>query len=242
MMALPTQEPIQSPVMSRSRITVLINSEVRLLGEGLAFALAREAALSVCGCCDTLADTLAKIPRLQPDIVLLNVSLSTGIDAIRQIRDVAPPVRIVALAVADDPVDVIAWAEAGAVGYIASTAGLDEVVPLLSNIMRGEQPCSGRVAAGLLQRLHDIARVAVSPSACPSAAPTIRELQIVEMIATGLSNKEIALRLNISLATTKSHVHNLLGKLGVQRRGQVASWMNHRKTSAGAAFRPPTEA
>jgi len=225
MNADPVRQQFQPSVIAPRRIAVLIHSGIRLVGEGLAFALESEPALSVCGYCPTLADLLEKIRLLNPDAVLLNLPLSLGTEAIARIRAISQQVRIMALAVADDPADVIAWAEAGAAGFIASTAGLDEVVPILLNILRGEQPCSGRVAAGLLQRLHDMARLAAG-APIPPASPTARESQIVEMIAAGLSNKEIALRLNISLATTKSHVHNLLAKLGVQRRGQVASRMH----------------
>jgi len=60
------------------------------------------------------------------------------------------------------------------------------------------------------------------------SVPTAREIQVLEMIGEGLSNKEIARRLNIGVATTKSHVHNLLGKLGLQRRSQVATWIRGR--------------
>ncbi len=223
------------------RPAVLIASEIRLLGEGLAMALGREGTFRICGCAGDIEDTPRQIALLHPDIVLLNAALQTGMAAIRQIRAAGATVKIVALAVAEDPTDVIAWAEAGAAGYIPSSAGLDDVVPLLSNIMRGEQPISGRVAAGLLQRLHDAARQTASPPAM-AACPTARELQILEMIGTGLTNKEIARRLNIGLATTKSHVHNLLGKLGLQRRGQAASWMHDRQARGANASRPANPA
>jgi len=90
------------------------------------------------------------------------------------------------------------------------------------DIHGGEQLCSGRVAAELLHRIAvteslDIGRNAPSPA----LALTRREREAAELIATGLSDKEIARRLNISLATAKAHVHNVLSKLNVQRRGQV---------------------
>jgi DNA-binding NarL/FixJ family response regulator len=81
-----------------------------------------------------------------------------------------------------------------------------------------------RVAAGLLRRLAVTVSRGKSPNAAsPAPALTARERQTAELIGTGLSDKEIARRLNISLVTTKSHVHNLLGKLNAQRRGQVVS-------------------
>src|SRR5262249_1490812 len=115
------------------------------------------------------------------------------------------------------------WAEAGVIGYIPGTAALSDLARLLVDIHSGEQICSGRVAAGLLRR---IARTAgqgtVRNAHFRVPVLTKRERQAAGLIRSGLSDKEIARRLNISLATTKSHVHNLLGKLNVRRRSQVA--------------------
>jgi DNA-binding NarL/FixJ family response regulator len=219
---------------------VIVVSEVRLLGEGLALALEREASLSVCGCFGALDDALRSLAPLQPDIVLLNTSLRAATDAITRLRAVAPGVKVIALAIDENLEDVVAWAQAGAAGYIPSTAALRDVAPLLADIVRGEQPCAARVAAGLLRRVGDMspskgfAAATVSP-----AMPTAREMQVLEMISSGLSNKEIARRLNIGLATTKSHVHNLLGKLGLQRRGQAASWIRAQQARSDVGNRPP---
>jgi DNA-binding NarL/FixJ family response regulator len=128
--------------------------------------------------------------------------------------------RIVVFAVNENERDIVAWAQAGAVGYIPSSAALSDLVRLVADIRDGKQVCSGRVAAGLLRRVA----LASPPDSGRVAAPALtrRERQTAELIRVGLSDKEIARQLNISLATTKSHVHNLLGKLNVQRRSQVA--------------------
>ena len=135
--------------------------------------------------------------------------------------------RVVAFVLRETEEDIISWAEAGVIGYIPSTAGPAEVVRLLMEINSGEQVCSGRVAAGLLRR---IALTAGSDNGRNGPFPvpplTKRERQAAELIRTGLSDKEIARRLNISLATTKSHVHNLLGKLNAHRRSEVATHLS----------------
>jgi two-component system, NarL family, nitrate/nitrite response regulator NarL len=219
----------ESPANSDTRIGVLIASEIPLLGEGLARALARERLVCVCGYCADHADAIAKVAELQPDVVLLNAALQTGRELIARIRATGPQVRVVALAIAEEPEDVIGWAEAGAAGYIPGTTALRDLAPLLADIMRGEQPCSARVAASLLERLRTVAQAGSGNGTdVLRPVPTAREMQILEMIGDGLSNKEIARQLNIGLATTKSHVHNLLGKLGLQRRSQAASWIRGR--------------
>src|SRR3989442_8173668 len=89
--------------------------------------------------------------------------------------------------------------------------------------MRGEQVCSTRISAGLLRRIAAGPRAAGASAATADAtALTAREDQVVRLVAAGLSNKEIARRLDIGLATVKSHVHNVLGKLTLERRSQVA--------------------
>jgi DNA-binding NarL/FixJ family response regulator len=148
-----------------------------------------------------------------------------------RLRREAPNAAIIACALRETNDDVIAWAEAGVSGYIPNTVRLDQFVASLKRILAGEQTCSGQVAAGLLRRVA----AAANPGNASAAARrlTRREHQVAELIAARLGDKEIARQLNISLATTKSHVHNLLGKLNVRQRGDVALALN------GHQFSPP---
>jgi DNA-binding NarL/FixJ family response regulator len=122
-------------------------------------------------------------------------------------------------------------------GYIPNTTPLSDVIDLLAEIAQGRQACSTDVAGGLLRRIahtgHEI------PSFVLPASLTDREREILRLIGAGLSNKDIARRLNISLATTKAHVHNLLGKLNVRRRGEATAWMHGRSNGLGAPAASP---
>jgi DNA-binding NarL/FixJ family response regulator len=197
---------------------VLIVSEIRLLREGFAEALGRTGHFSISVRCASPDQALAEIASSRPDVSVLDASLPDAIDWVRKVRELAPQVRVVALAVAETVDAVIAWAEAGVAGYIPRTAGLADVGAILVGILEGEQVCSRWVAAGLLQGF----RTRSKSNAALSLGLTNREAEIVALISAGLSNKDIARRLNIGVATTKSHVHNLLTKLQVQRRGQAA--------------------
>src|SRR5207302_10027 len=159
----------------------------------------------------------------QPDIVLLDGRMPEGAAAARRALDEAPGMRIVVSSVRETEDDVVAWAEAGVIGYIPRTTSLADFVRLMMDIHSGEQVCSGRVAAGLLRRIAHTANGSTRRNR-PVARPALtrRERQTAELIKSGLSDKEIARRLNISVATTKSHVHNLLGKLNARRRTEVA--------------------
>jgi len=175
------------------------------------------------GLFDNLQEASRGIVVNQPDIVLLDEAFPDGPMAVRRIRDFIPQIPVVVIAAAETPVEIIAWAEAGVGGYIPRTAGIADVVPRLIGIMRD---CSESGAAGLLRRISNVGATNGehrNTSLPPMLTP--REAQIVQMIFLGMSNKDIARHLNIGLATTKTHVHHLLGKLNLQRRGQAASWM-----------------
>jgi two-component system, NarL family, nitrate/nitrite response regulator NarL len=199
---------------------------VRFTRESIAELLERDPLVTVVGQCANLSEAVALSPALEADVVLLDARLADGPAGVRHALEIAPGMRIVVSAVRETEDDIIAWAEAGVIGYIPRTAARVDFVRLVREIHHGEQMCSGRVATGLLRRIALSARRRPERGAGLSLPVlTRRERQAAELIRTGLSDKEIARQLNISLATTKSHVHNLLGKLQVHRRSQVAEWL-----------------
>jgi DNA-binding NarL/FixJ family response regulator len=203
---------------------LLIASEIRLFGECLARLLDENEMISISGYCLTYDDLQGKIEQLEPDLLLLDAAFHDGIPLVRSLRRRAPRVQIVVIALAETTESVITWAEAGVAGYIPRTAALADVARTVLGISRGEQACLPTVAAGLIRRLRNLhAASEQAQDASPPPSLTQRESQIAELIGAGFSNKEIARRLNIGLSTTKSHVHNLLGKLEVRQRGQAAA-------------------
>jgi two-component system nitrate/nitrite response regulator NarL len=221
------------------RLSILIVSDVRFFREALAEILGRDQAFWIFTVSASVNHSLNLALERRPDIVLFDAAFPNGTGAVRRICNVAPGVRVVVLAIAETEENIITWAEAGAAGYVPATTALADLNSLLAAIMRGEQHCSGHVVAGLLRR---IAKGAYSRNA-RSDAPfptrlTARELQIVRLVADGLSNKHIARQLKIGVGTTKSHVHNLLGKLGLQRRSQVTRWIGEHDLRLDPAPRP----
>ena len=219
-------DPAVDPARGGPGLRILLIWGVRFTGECLVELLGRDPLVSVVELCTDISEAVVLAPTLQADIVLLDARMPEGVAAVRRALDMAPGMRIVVSSVRDTEDDIIAWAEAGVIGYIPSTTSLGDFVRLIMEIHSGEQVCSARVAAGLLRRIA----LTASPGNgnggnAPFPVPTLtkRERQAAELIRTGLSDKEIARRLNISLATTKSHVHNLLGKLNARRRSEVAT-------------------
>lgn len=206
-------------------IRLLILSDIRFFREGLAEILTREHAYQIVVAA-TVAEAFDVTRIAPPDMILIDTTLPEGRTGVTRLRELAPEVRLVALAVAEIDAEIIAWAEAGVSGYLPRSAALSDLVGYLNAIMHGEQACSMQVAGGLLRwiAIDRHKRVSQQDSAPPPSL-TAREEEVAGLIGAGFSNKEIARRLCIGLATTKSHVHSLLGKLALERRTQVARWV-----------------
>lgn len=210
-------------------LRLLIISDVCFVREALASMLERDPSIAAVRCADP-AEVTALNLTAEADAVLVHTALREGPKVAARLRDAAPHLPIIACALRETNDDVIAWAEAGVSGYIPNSVRLDQFVRLVQGILAGEQVCSGRIAAGLLRRIA----ASANPGGGTSAARhlTRRERQVAELIAARLGDKEIARHLNISLATTKSHVHNLLNKLNVRQRGHVSTALSGQPPSA----------
>ena len=220
--------PHQAVVLPRDarRLHIAVVCGARFVREALAETLDRDPLVSVIGLCADLIEAVALHPILQADVVLVDAAIPEGPNVLRRALDIAPEMRIVAFAVRETEDDIVAWAEAGVIGYVPSTAALADLVRLVMDIHSGEQVCSGRVAARLIRRIAFLAnRTNERYTRFLAPGLTERERLVAELLRIGLSNKEIARRLSISLGTTKSHVHSLLGKFNARRRKQVADYL-----------------
>jgi DNA-binding NarL/FixJ family response regulator len=163
---------------------------------------------------------VSRVSSYPPDVVLVDVR---RLDALRLVHELAVlhGTRVVAVELADGDLCALACAEAGAIGAVRSSATLDELVGAVSSALAGEAVFPPSVVAHLVQRV-----AALTTSSRLRSLPTgitRREREVLALMTEGLSNKEIAGRLNLELATVKNHVHRILRKLDVQRRTQAAA-------------------
>jgi two-component system, NarL family, nitrate/nitrite response regulator NarL len=196
----------------------VVVSEIRLYREGIILLLGRDPHLDVIGAAATHRDA-GPLLEEAPDVVLLDTPLANADAALAELG--APAQKVVVLGVAEQEADVIAWAEAGAAGYVSREGSRDDLSAALEAAAAGETIASPRMVAALLRRLNAVAHDATSRDATATLTP--RERQVAELIGEGLSNKEIASVLCIEVTTAKNHVHNILRKLGVSGRGQAAA-------------------
>jgi DNA-binding NarL/FixJ family response regulator len=202
-------------------IRIVIVGEIRLYRDGLAEVLSRKPGVEVVGSLGPGDDAYVAISRLRPDVVLLDMVTAGSHAAVSRVRELAPDTRVVALGIADVERDVIRCAEAGIAGYVPREGSLDSLVEAIESAVLGELLCSPRMAGTLLRRIAALARR--GPDGAGSDSLTSRETEILRLIEEGRSNKDIARHLGIEVATVKNHVHNLLEKLHVHRRGEAAA-------------------
>jgi DNA-binding NarL/FixJ family response regulator len=225
------------PDLARSRgqdgeavIRIAIVSDVRLYRDGLAMVLSGESGLVVVASAAPCDVDAAALERWAPHIVLVDSGTIRTSNIIAELALASPRARVIAVAVQEDAKDeVIACAEAGVAGFVARDASAAELVDVIRTVTAGEARCSPRVTALLLQRLALTA--ARYGGLGLHGQLTLREREIVALIEAGLSNKDIARRLHIEVATVKNHVHSILGKFGVRRRGEAAAIVRARNRS-----------
>ncbi len=202
-------------------IGLLIVSDIRLYREGLAQMLGREDGLRVVGTVADPQNALAAIGDSRPDVVLVDQAMPGALGFMRAARQGSPAPAIVALGVPDVATEVVAWAEAGIAGYVSRDAGVPELIAMVQGVGRGELLCSPRIAAALLRRVTALSSVHGLPAG--SSRLTARETEVLALVERGCGNKDIARQLGIEVPTVKNHVHNILEKLQVHRRGEAAA-------------------
>lgn len=213
------------------KIRVLIVAAIGLYRESLARFLDDHGDIRVLDTVRDHAAALARVGELRPDVVLLDMAVPETPTAVRAMAQAAPEAKVVALAVADREHELVTCDEAGVVGYVSPDDSLRDLVATIQSAARGETRCSPRIATALTRRLSTLARTGGARSS--SAGLTAREVEILDLIDQGFSNKEIAQRLVIEVPTVKNHVHNILTKMQVHRRGQAAARMR------GGLVEPP---
>lgn len=210
-------EPASAPHMVR----IFIVGDIRLYRDSLAQVLGRHQGFEVIASVADRHAAYEAIQTLRPDVLLLDMATPGSHEAVGRIREVAPETRVVALGIAELEPDILSCAEAGVSGYVPREGSLESLADAIQAAVRGELRCSPQIAGTMLRRIATLS--ADRRETADPGTLTLRETEIVRLIDIGCSNKEIARRLGIEVATVKNHVHNLLEKLHVHRRGQAAA-------------------
>jgi DNA-binding NarL/FixJ family response regulator len=200
--------PGEEPDAARARVYLVDDHPV--VRAGLVALLGARPDVDVVGEAATAEAALEAIPRVRPDLVLMDLQLGAGMDgvaAIRRLAEQPDAPRVLVLTTYDNDADILRAIEAGASGYLLKDADPRELVDAIHAAVAGQAALGPRVATRLVARLRG-----------DDSTLTVREIEIVELVADGLGNAEIGRRLFISEATVKSHLVHVFAKLDAANR------------------------
>jgi two-component system nitrate/nitrite response regulator NarL len=218
---------------SEGPVRLMVVDDHTLFRRGLVALLASDSSLAVIGEASDAGEAVRKAATLQPDVILLDNHLpgATGIQALPGLKDAAPNARVILLTVSEDAEDLQAALRAGAHGYLLKTIEGDLLAQAIHRAMKGEAVVSPEMTGKLVTAFR---AASTPPPAEPPPAPdplaqlSAREMQVLEQIALGASNKEIARTLEIAETTVKIHVQHILRKLNLSSRVQAAVFASGR--------------
>jgi two-component system nitrate/nitrite response regulator NarL len=208
---------------------IVVLTPVRLLGDSLAICLRSRPDMIVLAVVGDLASLRQELATAETDLVLIDVTLGIDLYDVRSIAAERPEVALVALGLSERRQEVIRCGRAGFSGYVSREASVEALCKALFDIVEGRLACPAEISGGLLRALFRTVAAPEEPSI--DHALTGRESEVLKLIGGGLSNKEIARELCLSVATVKHHVHHVLDKLHLARRAQAmrrvrdAPWM-----------------
>jgi NarL family two-component system response regulator LiaR len=203
-------------------IRVLVVDDHPVVRRGIKSLLAEEDGIDLAGEAANGLEALQQVEKLRPDVILMDLVMPEmgGIEAIQRITAVHPQARILVMTsfAADDK--VFPSIKAGALGYLLKDSDPEDMLRMIRQVYRGELSIHPSIARKVIQELNrssDAMRGPLTPSPL-----TVREVEILQLLAQGVENKEIARRLSLQDATVRTHVSNILGKLQLANRVQAA--------------------
>ncbi|NRQ39533.1 response regulator transcription factor [Nonomuraea sp. NN258] len=216
-------------------IRVLVADDQALVRAGVRMLLQAAGDMEVVGEADDGAEAVRQAERHLPDVILMDLRMPRvdGLEAIKRVLAARPGARIVVLTTFADDANVYAALRAGAVGFLVKDDEPERMVDAVRRAAAGEQ----LLAPSVLRRVVERFLAAEEQAAPAPAGLTERELEVLALVGTGLSNAEIAEELRIGVTTVKSHLAAAMEKLGLRNRIQAAV-VAHRSGLVDAAFRP----
>lgn len=207
-------------------IRLLLVDDQALFREGLRTLLSVHPDIDVVGEAGNGDEAIVRAADTKPDVILMDLRMPVldGVAATRRLSQIQPACRIIVLTTFDDDEHIFDGLRAGAVGYLLKDVSSEKLLEAIRAAARGESFLQPSVAAKVI---NEFARLTDPHLLAPNPQPLVenlseRELEVLQQVATGASNKEIAAVLFITEGTVKNHLTNILGKLGVRDRTQAA--------------------
>ncbi len=205
---------------------VLVADDQAAVREGLVTLIETLPGFEVVGAASSGDAAVALVERDAPDVVLMDLRMSggDGIEATRRIRQAHPATRVVVLTTYADDASIVGALGAGATGYLTKDAGRDDIRRALEAAAAGQAVMDPEVQARLLQT----STLAATGTGAPPEGLTEREVEVLRLMAAGLSNNEISRQLYVSEATVKTHINHIFTKTNSRDRSQAVAYAHRR--------------
>ena len=216
-----------------AKIRILLIEDNRLLREGIAAILNAQSDLEVVARAeDGDAVNQLKSMKRTPDVILLDLGLEkeNSLNLMRVLRETVPAARIIAMDIFPEQLDVVEFVKAGGSGFILKNASSKDYVETIRAVVAGTKVLPQALTSSLFTQIVESALKTGNGIPSNSIQLTTREREIVSLISEGLGNKEIAERLHIATFTVKSHIHNILDKLALNTRLQIAAFVRRKES------------
>lgn len=223
------------PLRAVEMIELVVLGRYKLFRECLSSMLSDLGGYSVQDFSYERKNLIQELESLCPDVVLIDVSKGDEFaearvfQLIQRIRCECASIRIIILGVSEIEPEILRCIEEGVSGYVAKDSTAEELHSAVQLVIRGEAVCPPRLAYSMFSRLTELSRECQRSRRVDALALTPREMEVLQLIAEGLSNQRIAERLSLSIYTVKNHVHHVLDKLQVKRRAEAVEHAYQRR-------------
>jgi len=206
------------------KIRILLIEDNRILREGITAMINKQRDVRVAAVSDGRENTLAKARLVKPHVVLMDLGLDSqnSLDVVQSVKKEFPGIKIIGMGLVPTQSDILEFVQAGAEGFLLKNATVEEVMKTIRAVTSGETVLPPPMTGSLFSQVAEHALLKGKRNLRGAVRMTQREKEIIALIVEGMSNKQIAVRLNIATFTVKSHVHNILEKLALQSRLQIA--------------------
>jgi DNA-binding NarL/FixJ family response regulator len=200
-------------------IRVAIVEDNRTTREGLQTIINLAFGMKCVLTCATAGEALEKVPRSAPDVVLMDIQLPdrSGIECVSRLKPVLPDAQFIMVTVYEDPDRIFSALRAGACGYLLKRSATDQVVTAIRDVRHGGAPMSSEIARKVIAEFHTQGQ-----STSEVEQLSAREKEVLEMLARGFSNKDIADRMSITVESVRWHLKHIYTKLHVHSRTEAA--------------------
>lgn len=223
----PVKKAAARPVTAADRpIALVLIDDNRLLREGLAAMIHGQPGFNVLAASADVEEALATVREAAPDIILLDFGLvdHDSLMLTARVRTEVPAARVIVMGLLPAQEDVADYVRAGASGFIMKEATFEEFFATIRAVAGGAEVLPEALTTSLFNQIVMNVSRGSKAKVLDAVRLTSREIEIIELLGEGLSNKELATRLNIAVHTVKSHVHNVLEKLALRSRLEVAAF------------------